>query len=329
MAKTCKFYKYQRYVSYDNGATWQPLQEFQKGGLIEYDSPDCGGGIDMYKWVVLDINEDFYCEDCEGEEQQTQYRWVYAASDDDYICYQGDKYKAMYKQISNDYGETWENVVPLVREMSNYIIEENTASCGYAERWVELPHSQYMCSGTTKYSKEIKQVSYDSGQTWSYAVPEEARMGSVIETSSPDCGYVAPPTGFTLTETIYKNHTQGTSTVAYPRAYFRRNGQMNWYNLNYLVTPTEVDYGDYYVATWIVPFGITTYITGLTYFQCDGQTTYFDGITTSASGQHIVSSIEETTFGKMGGSSTYSKIEFYINSNSIGDIVEMEVQLNY
>ena len=65
MDKTCKYYKYQRYVSYDNGQTWQPMNQFQRGELIEFNSPDCGAGVDsLYKWVLLDANTDYYCDEC-------------------------------------------------------------------------------------------------------------------------------------------------------------------------------------------------------------------------------------------------------------------------
>ena len=35
MANYCKYYKQQRYVSYDNGITWQALEEYRKGALIQ------------------------------------------------------------------------------------------------------------------------------------------------------------------------------------------------------------------------------------------------------------------------------------------------------
>ena len=45
MANTCKYYKQRRYVSYNSGATWQPLNEYRKGELYEYDSSDCGYSV--------------------------------------------------------------------------------------------------------------------------------------------------------------------------------------------------------------------------------------------------------------------------------------------
>ena len=40
--KYCKYEKMQRWVSYDSGLTWSPLQEFRTGDLIEEYSEDCG-----------------------------------------------------------------------------------------------------------------------------------------------------------------------------------------------------------------------------------------------------------------------------------------------
>lgn len=56
-------------------------------------------------------------------------------------------------------------------------------------RWITLTSpSDYICSGTTKYEKQQKQQSTDGGITWENVVPSEYRKGSVIETSSTDCG---------------------------------------------------------------------------------------------------------------------------------------------
>ena len=58
------------------------------------------------------------------------------------------------------------------------------------ERWVNNPDG-YECSGTTKMNQEKKQISYDSGSTWTDTNPLETRIGStVLQYNSPDCGYV-------------------------------------------------------------------------------------------------------------------------------------------
>lgn len=67
---------------------------------------------------------------------------------------------------------------------------ENDPQCGYVEeiyRWVNLdPRIDYYCSGTTKYYKQQRQVSYDNGETW--ANLNEYQMGASAETQSVDCG---------------------------------------------------------------------------------------------------------------------------------------------
>ena len=60
-------------------------------------------------------------------------------------------------------------------------------------RWVDLnPSTDYYCSGTTKYYKQQKQISYDGGTTWAYVSPASYQWGSSAETHSADCGYIPP-----------------------------------------------------------------------------------------------------------------------------------------
>lgn len=46
-------------------------------------------------------------------------------------------------------------------------------------------------SGFCKYYKQKKQVSYDNGATWQDVYPAEYQKGSLYETNSTDCGYIA------------------------------------------------------------------------------------------------------------------------------------------
>ena len=62
--KFCKFYKWQKYVSYDNGLTWSPLNEYTKGELYESLSVDCGGGSTSYRWVLID---EYACEEVQDK----------------------------------------------------------------------------------------------------------------------------------------------------------------------------------------------------------------------------------------------------------------------
>ena len=85
MANTCKFYKEKRYVSHDNGNTWQGLNEYRKGRLYEPNSVDCIGGVE-YAFFELD-----------GE----------------YICDYYAKYRKSQKFQSSN-GIDWEPVTPYV-----------------------------------------------------------------------------------------------------------------------------------------------------------------------------------------------------------------------
>lgn len=60
-------------------------------------------------------------------------------------------------------------------------------------RWANLdPTTEYYCSGTTKFYKQTKQISFDNGETWKnwFDLFEcySYRMGEVAEECSEDCG---------------------------------------------------------------------------------------------------------------------------------------------
>ena len=161
----CKYYKQQKQVSYDSGLTWQSLNEFRMGSLYESASTACESGVTTYKWVNTSGTT------CSGT---TLYR-------------QTQRYQ------STDGGQTWTAVVPSEYGLGE-VIEYNSDLCGASTpqyRWYTLPNTQYICSSTTKYTKEIYQVSYDSGNSWTNVTPEQTRIGStVIEYNSVDCGYI-------------------------------------------------------------------------------------------------------------------------------------------
>ena len=176
---TTKYEKQKYQVSHDSGINWEdvtPIQ-YQKGQLIESNSKDCGYA------------------------PQPQYRWK-AASTSDYMCSGTSKYYKLYYQVSNDGGQTWQNVSPEQTKIGG-LIEANSTDCGYITpqyRWLQAPSTDYVCSGTTKHFKEYYQVSYDDGKTWENVSPEQTRTSiDVIESNSADCGYVPPAPKFVLT----------------------------------------------------------------------------------------------------------------------------------
>lgn len=56
---TTKYYKQQKEISYDNGTTWIPVEEYQRGEQIETSSTDCGEPI--YAWNLVN---GYICDDC-------------------------------------------------------------------------------------------------------------------------------------------------------------------------------------------------------------------------------------------------------------------------
>lgn len=70
----------QKFVSYNSGQTWIPLEEYKKGELYEAHSSDCGGGDFQYRWVLI---SDGYI--CDGKDRYT--KEVYQYSEDGIVWY--------------------------------------------------------------------------------------------------------------------------------------------------------------------------------------------------------------------------------------------------
>ena len=71
------------------------------------------------------------------------------------------------------------------------LIEADSEDCGYIRPQYQWSATTgYLCDFETytKYRREVKMVSYDSGVTWSVANPLEERRGEVIAYDSYDCG---------------------------------------------------------------------------------------------------------------------------------------------
>lgn len=88
---TSKYYKEQKYVSYNNGRTWQSLDEYRKGELIEYNSTDCG-----------------YVPD--PDDYSSQYLTFESLVDDNYIIFDSSSNEYRYRRVisaSTDNGQTW------------------------------------------------------------------------------------------------------------------------------------------------------------------------------------------------------------------------------
>ena len=150
-----KYKKEKEQISNDSGQTWTDTGNTRAGSLIEKNSYDCG--YVSFRWV-----------DVPGE----------------YVCQGYDKYQKQNEEKTTD-GKVW---TPTGRTRTGALIEKNSYSCGYVSyRWVTV-ESEYVCSGTDKYSKEKEQSSTD-GSVWQDTGRE--RAGSLIERNSYSCGYVS------------------------------------------------------------------------------------------------------------------------------------------
>ena len=99
----CKYYKKQRFVSYNDGLTWQPLDEYERGELYEAHSASCGAGVFQYRWTLINNG---------------------------YICDGKDRYTREIYQYSED-GTVWYNVWPTIYR-KGALIETNSPFCDNA-----------------------------------------------------------------------------------------------------------------------------------------------------------------------------------------------------
>lgn len=97
------------------------------------------------------------------------------------------KYEKWQREISYDSI----NYRPTDTYRKGDIIETNSKDCATViyYRWTTLnPSVDYYCVGTSKYQKQQRQESYDSGATW--VDLNEYQMGNFVEANSRDCGYI-------------------------------------------------------------------------------------------------------------------------------------------
>lgn len=245
----------QKYVSYD-GNTWSPTGIWRYGTLIEANSTQCG-----YTPPIV-----------------YEYRWLLTSAT---TCVGYDKYEVYKKQQSSDSGATWQDVVPTTTSyngegtMTPVLVESASTDCGYVPpvepiyRWWAVPSSsEYICSGTSKYTKEYYQVSYDNGSTWQNVVPTQTRAGEFIESASTDCGY----------EVLYKwevisGYTcSGCTKYERTQKFVSTDGGQTWaavtppeYGIGNVVEQGSADCGCGTQYRWVVVFG--EYI-------CSGTTKY-------------------------------------------------------
>ena len=159
------------------------------------------------------------------------YRWLTIVGE--YLCDGTTKYEKQKYQVSHDGGITWEDVTP-IQYQKGQLIASNSEDCGYAPepqyRWQKADTSDYMCNGTSKYYKLYYQVSNDGGQTWQNAVPEQTKIGGLIESNSSDCGYITPQYRWYTSQDEYIC----SGTTKYEKQYYQvsNDGGETWSNVS-------------------------------------------------------------------------------------------------
>ena len=134
MANNCKYYKQQRYVSYNSGVTWQPLEQYQMGELYEQNSPDCGDSSVDYRWVSVENG---------------------------YMCDGKNRYGKEIQQITYD-GIYWYNVFPTVYRKGS-LIESNSPLCDNAGQGQYESGSTNPTSGDTSGGTECPKYYHWNG----------------------------------------------------------------------------------------------------------------------------------------------------------------------
>jgi hypothetical protein len=173
---TTKYAKERKYVSDDN-VNWIATDIYRRSNtVLALNSTDCGYDS---QW------DNYNCS-----------KWEPSGT----ICNEGNKYereRKYFRQCEDCQDCSAEWIASNIYRQGG-LITYDSVDCGYVigermYRWVDLdPSTDYYCSGSTKYYKQQKEVSYNQGQTWQSVSPAEYRQGKFIENSSADCGGSEP-----------------------------------------------------------------------------------------------------------------------------------------
>ena len=99
------------------------------------------------------------------------------------------KFDKKQYQVSYDSGVTWENVIPEQIDRGDNMIEYDSPDCSSVDtmyRW-RLLDGQYMCDDKEKWTKEIREESYNNGLTWYTSYPTVYRKGTYVGIDEAFC----------------------------------------------------------------------------------------------------------------------------------------------
>lgn len=183
-----KYQALEQVISYDSGQTWVKTNKTQLGEFVESASTFCQQEA-LYEWRLSDEWQ------CSGQtsywlwqkwEQRGEQDWIPAYPNTWSINAEGSKSLSAKTVDDSACG-----YVPTGESITRWVNLDPSVDwvCGYAPtyRWQQGTSADYTCAGGNKYYKEYYQVSYDNGETWENVVPEEVRVGNLIQSGSSDC----------------------------------------------------------------------------------------------------------------------------------------------
>ena len=145
-----KYKKLKQQISLDNGTTWSDVipYVYEKGELIEHDSPDCSD----ITWQL--VFGQYICEEV-GDPTEPIYEW--RVIEGEYVCDGYNKCKKEAEYVSTDLGQNWQATG---RTRPGSTVEVDSEYCGF------LPVPQ--CYITDGGSMSVGYTSISEGQTIAY-----------------------------------------------------------------------------------------------------------------------------------------------------------------
>ena len=295
MSNICKFQKKQKFVSYDNGATWQPLQVYEKGDLIEYASPDCGSTVEEYRWVLVDNG---------------------------YICEGKNKYTKYIYQVSYD-GINWYNVTP-TQYKKGELVESNSSFCdnaseghyeagggGYDPIWVIKCEESGTVLTATDIQKADQCLTSITLSNCVVGIDEGAFSGQCLrEITIPDSVSFIGASGFSRCQNMEYIYLNDSLEQIGERTFFHCNRLKSIYIPNGLSSiPTRAFESCYSINNIIIPSNVQS-VGEYAFYGCDSLS--------SVTINEGVESIASHAFYQCG---VLTRIVFPSTITNIGDLV--------
>lgn len=178
----------ERWVSYDNGETWNLAGMSRRGDLIESGSTQCAGCVFETRWISTTDTADTICDGTnlyfKAYEWWSDDCWETSARTDNMEYRIGDLYEEDAYECGHK-DERWTYVDEVCDENLPSGASTGTTDPDALYKWET--DGSVICDGYNAYEAEYEYISHDSGTTWSRT--GEERAGDLIEHDSLACGY--------------------------------------------------------------------------------------------------------------------------------------------